>query len=91
MENCFLSSIHISFGDLGFNLLAVKCGEPVNLQKTMHIAFRSKFALYFGWIPSKPQIYFLFHQTFLWMITLSLLWFVLSLWMIIICPDKPSP
>ena len=31
--------MHIRFGDPVFNLLAVKSGEPINLEKPMHIAF----------------------------------------------------
>ena len=39
MDNSFLHSVHVRFGDLVFNLLAVKSRDPVNLKKAMHIAF----------------------------------------------------
>ena len=39
MVNSLLSLIHIRFGDLAFNLLAVESGECANLEKTMCIAF----------------------------------------------------
>ena len=39
MDNSFLSSIHIGFGDPVFNLSAVEGGEPVNLERAIHIAF----------------------------------------------------
>ena len=39
MDISLLSSVHIRFGDLAFNLFAVESRELVNLEKAMHIAF----------------------------------------------------
>ena len=39
MDNSLLSSVHIRFGDHTFNLWAVESGEPVNLEKAIHIVF----------------------------------------------------
>ena len=39
MDNSLLSSIHVKFGDLAFNLLAVESGEPDSVEKAMCIVF----------------------------------------------------
>ena len=53
MDNSFVSSVHVRFGDLVFNLLAVKSQEPVNLEKAMYTAFCPDICAVFQWIPSK--------------------------------------
>ena len=39
MDSSPLSSVHIRFGDLAFNLLAVEGEERVNLEKAMYSVY----------------------------------------------------
>ena len=39
MDSSFLRSAHVRFGNLVFNMLAVDNGDPIGLEKAMHITF----------------------------------------------------